>query len=39
MYKLRADVKIRAEEDLDVVTATSALQNCVAAAPTRGRNC
>ena len=29
MYKLRADVKIRDEADLDVVTATSTLQNCV----------
>ena len=27
MYKLRADVKIREEADLDVVTATSTLQN------------
>ena len=33
MYKLRADVKIRDEADLDVVTATSTLQNCVARAP------
>ena len=33
MYKLRADVKIRDEADLDVVTATSTLQNCVASGP------
>ena len=33
MYKLRADVKIRDEEDLDVVTATKTLQNCVASGP------
>ena len=33
IYKLRADVKLRAEDGLDVITSTVALQDCVASGP------